>query len=165
MLARGARLAWNARNLVTSFLTTRALVETIALFDDLQHGISELLAREALDEIDELIMKRTFSTRDERILKEHPELMAKGIMGFIDKFGTRYGLPVRDSPALIKRPMNGAVACGIRREVTAAPRRSRFGMGPPMSGSFHATGRSWSSNGLPSTGSLAGPRAMAAVGR
>src|SRR5215218_5460864 len=81
MLARGARLAWNARNLVTSFLTTRALVETIALFDDLQHGISELLAREALDEIDELIMKRTFSTRDERILKRAPGAYGQGHHG------------------------------------------------------------------------------------
>jgi hypothetical protein len=97
MLARGVRLAWNARNLVTSFLATRALVETIALFDDLQHELSILLGREALGQIDEVIMNRTFSTRDEELLRDNPEIMARNVLGFIDKLGKRYDLPIRSS--------------------------------------------------------------------
>jgi hypothetical protein len=41
-LATGTRLSWNARNVLASFLLVRALVETIAVFDEFER---QLLAR------------------------------------------------------------------------------------------------------------------------
>jgi hypothetical protein len=38
-LGAGARAAWNARNVLVTFLTARALVETVAVFDEFERSL------------------------------------------------------------------------------------------------------------------------------
>jgi hypothetical protein len=94
-LARGARDAWNARNVMVSLLATRALVETIAVFDDFEHTLSAHLANEDLQEMDKLLTNRIFATKDEELLDGHPEILAINVLTFIDRFEKRHGIPVR----------------------------------------------------------------------
>ena len=94
-LGAGTRDAWNARNVLVAFLTTRALVETIAVFDDFERSLLAHAASEDVGAMDALAQNRTFATRDEQLLDGHPEILATGVMTFIDKIGKRYDLPIR----------------------------------------------------------------------
>jgi hypothetical protein len=96
MLARGVRLAWNAQNILLSFLAARALMETLAVFDDLEGELSSTAECEDLEATDRLVMNRTFSTRDGELLQDHPELLAINVLTFIDKLEQRYGIPIRN---------------------------------------------------------------------
>jgi hypothetical protein len=95
MLARGVRLCWNARNTLASFLLVRALVETAAVFDEFERELLAGLEREDLGAIDQLVMNRTFATKDRELLKEYPEHSAVNVLTFIDKLEKRHDLPVR----------------------------------------------------------------------
>jgi len=94
-LSRGARDSWNARNLPVCFLAVRALVETLAVFDDLVRVLLAHAEKKDLEQIDKLIMNRIFATRDEKLLEGRPEHQAIGVLSFIDKLEKRYGLPIR----------------------------------------------------------------------
>jgi hypothetical protein len=94
-LGAGTRDAWNARNVLVMFLTTRALVETIAVFDDFERSLLAHVASEDLGAMDALAQNRTFATRDEELLDGHPEILATGVMTFIDKIEKRHDLPIR----------------------------------------------------------------------
>lgn len=96
-LARGARVAWNTRNALSSYLLVRALVETIAVFDDFESVLIAAFVREDIGEMDELVMNRMFATRDDEMVRNHPELLAVTVLKFIDKMGKRYDLPIRDN--------------------------------------------------------------------
>lgn len=97
MLARGARLCWNARNILACFILTRQLVETIALFDEFERSLVELFAAKDASGIDALVMNRMFATMDAELLKDHPESKAIQVLKFVDKLGKRYDLPIRDN--------------------------------------------------------------------
>jgi hypothetical protein len=91
-LAEGVRGAWNARNVLVSFLAVRALVETIAVFDQLEQALHASIGIEDLSGIDALIMNRIFSTRDPAMLKGRPEHLAINVLSFVDKLEKRHGI-------------------------------------------------------------------------
>jgi hypothetical protein len=97
MLARGVRLCWNARNTLASFLLVRALAETVAVFDEFERELLADLERKDLGPIDQLLMNRTFATKDRELLKEYPEHSAINVLTFIDKLERRHDFPVRDN--------------------------------------------------------------------
>jgi hypothetical protein len=94
-LMTGARLAWNAKNQLACFILVRALVETFAVFDEFVREVLASLEREDLGAMDELVMNRTFATKDNEMLRDHPNLVATNVLTFIDKMGKHYDLPVR----------------------------------------------------------------------
>jgi hypothetical protein len=96
-LATGTRLVWNARNVLACFLLVRALVETIAVFDEFERELSVILEREDLGAMDGFVMNRTFATKDGELLQDHPELLAINVLTFIDKLQRRYDIPVRSN--------------------------------------------------------------------
>jgi hypothetical protein len=96
-LGAGTRDAWNARNILVAFLTTRALVETIAVFDEFERWILTHVAAEDLRAIDDLAQSRTFAARVERLLHAHPEISAISVLNFINKLEKRYDLRIRES--------------------------------------------------------------------
>jgi hypothetical protein len=93
-LAEGARLAWNHRNTVVTFLAVRALVETVAVFDNLEQGLLQHLGEGNIGALNSLIMNRMFATRDEVLLADHPELHAVNVLTLIGKLQKRYDLEV-----------------------------------------------------------------------
>jgi hypothetical protein len=95
--ARGTRDSWNARNVLLAFLGARALIETLALFDDFELELVRAFEREDIRAMDQLVMHWTFSTRDKALLDGHPELLAKNVLTLIDKMGKRYGLPISNN--------------------------------------------------------------------
>jgi hypothetical protein len=84
-LTSGCALCWNAGNSLCSMLTARALIETIALLIDFESRLHGLLDREDLAGIDQLIMRLSFSTRDQDWLAEHPDCEAVSVLTLVDK--------------------------------------------------------------------------------
>jgi len=97
MLARGARLSWNARNILACFILVRQLVETVALFDEFERSLMERFEAKDAGGIDALVMNRTFATMDTEFIKDYPDAKATNVLNFVDKLGKRYGLPIRDN--------------------------------------------------------------------
>lgn len=89
MLADGCALNWNARNDLCSFLAARALVETIALVFDFQCELDSLVELKDLKSIDALVMNRTFASRDQEWLKDHPDTKALNVLTFVDRLDKR----------------------------------------------------------------------------
>lgn len=85
MLASGAASAWNDGNTLTSFLAARALVETVAVVSDFAHQLRAFLAASDLKSVNELVMNRTFATRDEVMLAERPGTQSVNVLTLIDK--------------------------------------------------------------------------------
>jgi hypothetical protein len=85
MLAEGACAAWNGGNILSCFLTARALVETVAVVSDFEQQLLDALRSEDLGAINALVMNRTFATRDDEMLATHPENRAVNILTIIDK--------------------------------------------------------------------------------
>ena len=77
MLAEGCALNWNAANVLCAYLAARALVETAALVLEFEHELQAHIIAENLGAIDALVMNRTFASRDEEGVAEHPEQEAK----------------------------------------------------------------------------------------
>jgi hypothetical protein len=73
----------------------RALLETFAVFDEFVRELLSCLAREDLGAMDDLVMNRTFATKDNDLLHDHPNLVATNALTFINKMGKHYGLPIR----------------------------------------------------------------------
>jgi hypothetical protein len=86
MLADGVIANWNSGNILASFLAARALIETIAVLDDFECQLQLLLANSNLEGIDNLVMNRTFATRDVKWLQDHPSSQSINILTAIDKF-------------------------------------------------------------------------------
>jgi len=82
---------------LVAFLTVRALVETIAVFDEFERTLLAHVANEDLKAIDSLVQNRIFATRDEELLDGHPEITATNVLTFIDKIEARYDLPIRNN--------------------------------------------------------------------
>ena len=84
-LAEGTALSWNAAIPLPAFLSTRAIVETIALLVDFEARVGKLLEAEDLQGLDELTMNRIFSSRDEGWLQGAPEFKSVNVMTHIEK--------------------------------------------------------------------------------
>ena len=84
-LASGAALAMNARNILTSLLAARSLLETIAHFSDFVSQLARSVKTKDLATADILVMHRTFNTRDKEWLEEYPQYKAETVLKAIDK--------------------------------------------------------------------------------
>ncbi len=91
-LAEGVRDAWNARNILVSFLSVRALVETVAVFDELERALLVHISNQDLSAMDALMINRIFATKDTEVLKGRPEFLATNVITFVDKFEKRHGI-------------------------------------------------------------------------
>ena len=89
MLAEGCVLAWNMNNSLSSFLSARAFVETVAVFLDFEQQCVGYLDKSDFSSIDELVTNRTFSTRDEKWVRESPETSAINVLTAIDRIDRR----------------------------------------------------------------------------
>jgi hypothetical protein len=74
----------NARNILTSLLAVRALLETLAHFHDFVTQLARAVENEDLSSVDRLVMHRTFNTRDTEWLEQYPEYKAS-VLNAIDK--------------------------------------------------------------------------------
>ena len=95
-LGAGTRDAWNARNVLVMYLAARALVETIAVFDEFERSLLVHVASENLGAMATLEQNRSFATNDKGLLEDHPEILAINVLIFINKLEKRYDLPIRD---------------------------------------------------------------------
>ena len=84
-LGSGIALNWNARNLICSYLSARALIETVAVLLEFESQLQELLEKDDLASIDGLVMKSSFGGRDEDLMKEHPDFIATNVLTSIDR--------------------------------------------------------------------------------
>lgn len=84
-LAEGTAHSWNAEMPLPAFLSTRAIVETVALLVDFERRVATLLAAEDLNGLDELTMNRIFSSRDEEWLAKMPEFKTVNINTHVEK--------------------------------------------------------------------------------
>jgi len=73
--------AWHKKRPTISFLTTRALIETVAMFFYVIKQLNDLLNEKDFQKIDHLIMESLFSTRLENYLPHK----SKNILTIIDK--------------------------------------------------------------------------------
>ena len=88
-LADGTALAWNAHSTLSAILSARALMETIAMFAELERKVAAFLAKEDIGSLDALAQQGAFASRDEEWIKEFPETKATNILIFVDKFDKR----------------------------------------------------------------------------
>jgi hypothetical protein len=82
-LAEGAALSWNALNPLSAVLNARASMETFASYYEFNKRLSKLVPASDFEAIDKLITRFLFGTRDEKLLKELPDLKAQ-ILNSID---------------------------------------------------------------------------------
>jgi hypothetical protein len=85
-LVDGTAVARNARSTLSSMLSARAFMETLAVFADLEKRTASLLAKGDLGGLDALAQQGIFASRDEEWVKEFPLTKATNILTFIDKF-------------------------------------------------------------------------------
>jgi hypothetical protein len=83
-LAEGVALSWNNSNVLSAVLNARAMVETTAVFWEFGEQFSKYSSALDFGAVDRLAMSYLFSTRDDEILKESPELKARQVLNAID---------------------------------------------------------------------------------
>lgn len=96
MTARGVRVCWNARNLLASFVLTRSLTETIALFDAFERRLSERFDQSDIVGMETLVSKLTLSG-DDLDLEIDDGTRIRIIMGAIHELERRHQIRVRDN--------------------------------------------------------------------
>jgi hypothetical protein len=84
-LMDGIAVAWNSRCTLSSMLSIRALMETIAVMADMEAQIARLLADEDLRGLDAVAQRGTFASRDPVLLEEFPDIAATNVITLIDK--------------------------------------------------------------------------------
>ncbi len=84
-LAEGVAIGWNADNMLATTLCGRALVETAAIFWEFVERFEKAAANEDFAAADNLAMSYLFGTRDEDLLRDHPELVARQVLSAIDR--------------------------------------------------------------------------------
>lgn len=85
-LANGCAQSWNSSNALCSILAARALVETCAVSVDFQRQLADRLMALDIDRIDELVMNRTFATRNKDLVRDHPDIAAVSILTILEKW-------------------------------------------------------------------------------
>jgi hypothetical protein len=83
-LAEGVALSWNSSNVLSAVLNARAMVETTAIYWEFGGHFSKYSRALDFGAVDRLAMSYLFSTRDDEILKESPELKARQVLNAID---------------------------------------------------------------------------------
>lgn len=83
-LITGCAHNWNRRDVLGTSLAARALIETTAVLLDVDLRLRRLLNREDLKGIDTLIMNCYFSTRDERSIKNDPDVKAVNVITILE---------------------------------------------------------------------------------
>jgi hypothetical protein len=85
MLAIGCADAWNSGNLVSSVLSARALLETIALCEETIIQLKASADTGDVDAIDDLASRQLFSTRNDELIADQTGYRATNVLTFIDK--------------------------------------------------------------------------------
>lgn len=88
-LVDGAAATWNCRCTLSSILSARAFMETLAVFAEVKEGVSQALTAQDLGAMDAIAQKGVFATRDEEFLKESPDSRATSVLTYIQKFDKR----------------------------------------------------------------------------
>lgn len=88
-LMDGVGVTWNAKSTLACILAARAVMETFAIFAELENQARKLLADEDLGGLDALAQNGVLATRDPKMVAETPEIQARNILGYIDKFDKR----------------------------------------------------------------------------
>jgi hypothetical protein len=83
-LAEGVALSWNHANFLSAVLNGRAMVETAAFYWDFADRFGQLAQISDFAAVDALAMNSLFGTRDEELLRDHPEHKARQILNSID---------------------------------------------------------------------------------
>jgi hypothetical protein len=83
-LAEGVALSWNNSNVLSAVLNARALVETVAIYWEFGGKFSKFARASDFEAVNGLATNYLFSTRDEEILKDAPELKARHVHNAID---------------------------------------------------------------------------------
>ncbi len=89
MLAEGCILTWNYDHLLCSYLSARALIETVALVIDFDARICLLTDKGDIEGIDQLLQNRIFSTRDKDPIREFPGIESVNVLTLIDKLDAK----------------------------------------------------------------------------
>jgi hypothetical protein len=79
-------VAWNQHSTLGAMLSARSLMETVAVFAELERGVALNLQKEDLAELDQIGQHGTFASRDPEWIRDHPELTAVNVLTCIDKF-------------------------------------------------------------------------------
>jgi hypothetical protein len=96
MIAVGCASMWNSGNVTCSILAARALLETMATFDDFVHRIGRHVESKEIDRIHDLANRFLFATRDEALLDATgADKTAENLLDHIDRCSKRV-LPIRE---------------------------------------------------------------------
>ena len=85
-LAEACAASWRDRYLLSSMLAARALIETIALANDVGDELQKFTELNDLDSMEHLLNSQLFSTKNKALVDGGFAYMAPSIMKFIDKF-------------------------------------------------------------------------------
>ncbi|WP_315718605.1 MULTISPECIES: hypothetical protein [unclassified Bradyrhizobium] len=88
-LMDGVAISWNAESTLACILASRAVMESFAIFAELEVQIRARLADEDLGQLDAFAQNGIFASRDPAMLADTPEIQARNILGYIDKFDRR----------------------------------------------------------------------------
>lgn len=88
-LVDGAAVAWNHGCTLSAMLSARAFMETFAVMYRLKERIREYLEAENLAGLNGLAQHGIFSTRDEEILREFPDVEATNAVTYVKWFDKR----------------------------------------------------------------------------
>ncbi|MET4208285.1 aspartyl/glutamyl-tRNA(Asn/Gln) amidotransferase B subunit [Bradyrhizobium sp. LA2.1] len=89
-LTDGIALAWNGRSIVSAFLASRALLETVSVLAELEKLTGPLLAEKDINGLDELAKKGVFAIRDSEVLEQAPEVKAKNVLTCLKNFDKQH---------------------------------------------------------------------------
>ena len=76
---------WNKRHVLAPTINARSLIETVALFIDIERRISNGIEKRYLESIQNLLNNEIFSTRLEKWIVEGIGAKSINILGRIDK--------------------------------------------------------------------------------
>jgi hypothetical protein len=85
-LMDGAALGWNNRNTLAAMLAARALMETVAVFAELENRVAHFLAAGDLASLDALAHSGIFASRDPEWLVEALDTKAVNVLTYVDRF-------------------------------------------------------------------------------
>lgn len=84
-LASAGAIAWNARNMLGLSLAVRSFIETAAELLDFKRQFDLLFEARRTADLDQLLMARSFSSRDKEWLASHPDMQAINVMTLVQK--------------------------------------------------------------------------------
>src|SRR4029077_9217398 len=88
-LMDGTVVTWNEHRALSTILSARALMETIAVMAEFESQVASLLEKKDLGGLNDLAQNGIFASRDEDWIKDNPELKAVSVLTYIDKFDKR----------------------------------------------------------------------------